>query len=91
MNRITSQTYPNVVIDNISESQVSIVKYTDNTTAFNSEFPANEQINNIIVPYDNLVGGPIQENEIIRNYKLGYGSNSGDFIAAESARSRKLS
>jgi len=91
MNRITSQTYPNVVIDNISESQVSIVKYTDNTTAFNSEFPANEQINNIIVPYDNLVGGPIQENEIIRNYRLGYGSNSGDFIAGESARSRKLS
>ncbi len=34
-NRITSQTYPNVVLDNIANSSVNIVDFTDNNTPFN--------------------------------------------------------
>ncbi len=89
-NRIPSTTYPNVVIDDISSSQVSIVDFTDNLTAFNTDFPT-EFINNYVIPYNNLVSGPIQENEIIRNYKFEYGGNSGEFSAGESAVVRKLS
>ena len=88
-NRITSQTYPNVVLDNIANSQVNIVDYTDNNTPFNENFPANEQINNYVIPYDNA-SGTIQEGEDIRNYKLEYGNSSGDFTAGEDAKIRKI-
>ena len=88
-NRITSQTYPNVVLDNISQSQIGIVNFTDNLTAFDSSFPANEQVNNYVIPYDNLTG-TFQEGEYIRNYKIDYGNNNGDFLATEGARIRKL-
>ncbi|AGH26529.1 hypothetical protein CPPG_00213 [Cyanophage P-RSM1] len=88
-NRITSQTYPNVVLDDISKSQIGVVDFTDNNTAFDSSFPANEQINNYVIPYDNAVG-TLQQDEYIRNYKVEYGNNSGDFSAGEDARVRKL-
>ena len=88
-NRITSQTYPNVVLDDIATSQVGIVDFTDNLTAFDSSFPANEQINNYVIPYDNLTG-TFQENEYIRNYKIEYGNSNGDFLATEPAKVRKL-
>ena len=88
-NRITSQTYPNVVLDDISKSQIGVVDFTDNNTAFDSSFPANEQINNYVIPYDNAVG-TLQQDEYIRNYKVEYGNNSGDFQAGEDARVRKL-
>ena len=88
-NRITSQTYPNIVLDDIASSQVGIVDFTDNLTAFDSSFPANEQINNYVIPYDNLTG-TFQENEYIRNYKIEYGNSNGDFLATEPAKVRKL-
>ena len=88
-NRITSQTYPNVVLDDIATSQIGIVDFTDNNTAFDSSFPANEQINNYVIPYDNLTG-TFQEDEYIRNYKIEYGNNNGDFLATEPAKVRKL-
>ena len=78
-NRIASQTYPNVIIDDISQSQVNVVDFTDNSTAFNSDFPANEQLNNYVIPYDNA-SGALSADEVIRNYKLEYGNNIGDFI-----------
>ena len=88
-NRITSQTYPNVVLDNIANSQVNIVDFTDNNTPFNENFPSTEQINNYIIPYDNA-SGAITEGEDIRNYKIDYGNSNGDFNAAEDAKIRKL-
>lgn len=88
-NRITSTTYPNIVLDDISSSQVNIVDFTDNATVFDSKFPSNEFISNYVIPYDNETGVFV-EDEYIRNYKLEYGNNSGDFSAAEPARVRKL-
>ena len=88
-NRIPSTTYPNVVIDDISKSQVSIVDFDDNLTSNNTDFPT-EFINNYVIAYNNLVGGPFQQDEILRNFKLDYGSNSGNFIAGESAKVKKL-
>ena len=88
-NRITSTSYPNVVLDDISKSQVNIVNYTDNDTPFNENFPANEQINNYVIPYDNA-SGALVENETIRNYKIEYGNSSGDFAASEEGKVRKI-
>ena len=88
-NRITSATYPNIVLDDISKSQVSIVNYNDNSTAFNTSFPANEFINNYVIPYDNA-SGDLQEDEFIRNYKIEYGNNVGDFVTSEPARVTKI-
>jgi hypothetical protein len=88
-NRIASNTYPNIVLDDISQSQVNIVEFTDNTTAFNISFPANEPINNFIIPYDNAVG-TLQNDEYIRNYKIEYGNSNGDFTASEELKIRKL-
>ena len=88
-NRITSATYPNVVLDDISKSQVTIVDFEDNTTPFNTNFPANELINNYVIPYDNA-SGDFQENEFIRNYLIEYGNSSGDYVAGEGAVIRKI-
>lgn len=87
-NRIASQTYPNVILDDISSSQVNVVQFDDNATAFNSNFPANEQINNYVIPYDNA-SGDFDADEIIRNYKIDYGNNIGDF-QVENGVVRKL-
>ena len=88
-NRIASTTYPNVVLDDISKSQVNVVDFTDNSTAFDSKFPSTEQINNYVIPYDNA-SGALEQDEFIRNYKIEYGNNSGDFDAAEQGYVRKL-
>ena len=88
-NRIASQTYPNVVLDDISQSQISIVDFTDNLTAFDSKFPANELINNYVIKTTNITG-TFQENEFIRNYKIDYGNNSGTFLENEEGFVRKL-
>ncbi len=88
-NRITSQTYPNIVLDDISKSTVSIVDFTDNATAFDIRFPSNELINNFVIPYD-TASGALQQDEYIRNYKLEYGSSSADFFANEGGKTRKL-
>ena len=88
-NRITSQTYPNVVLDDISKSTVSIVDFTDNATAFDVKFPSNELINNFVIPYD-TASGALQQDEFIRNYKIEYGSSSADFFANEGGKVRRL-
>jgi hypothetical protein len=88
-NRIASQTYPNIVLDDISKSQVSIVDFDDKDTAYNLKFPSNELINNYVIPYDNA-SGDIQQDEFIRNYKVEYGNNSGEFTPNEGGVVRKL-
>jgi len=88
-NRLTSASYPNVILDNISESQVNIVDFTDNTTNFDAKFPGTEFISNLVIPYDNATG-TFQENEIIRNYKLGYGNVTGVFNSSENMITKKL-
>ena len=88
-NRIASTTYPNVILDDISASTINVVRFDDNTTAFNSNFPANELINNYVITYDNETGD-FEENEFIRNYKIQYGNNNGEFVDTEPARIRKI-
>ena len=88
-NRRTSTDYPNIILDDISTSQVNIVDFTDTSLAFNSDFPNNEIISNNILSYDNVTG-TFQDNEVIRNYRLNYSGNTGDFASGDELAIRKL-
>ena len=88
-NRITTAAYQNVVLDNIAASQISIVDFDDNATAYDSNFPANEIIDNTVIDLTNI-NGTFQENEFIRNKKIELSNTVSDFIANESASIRKL-
>jgi hypothetical protein len=88
-NRITSINYQNAVLDDISTSQISIVDYDDNATAFNSNFPANELVNNIVIDVVNT-NGTLVKDEFIRNNRIDIGNAVGDFIPDEEAIVRKL-
>ncbi|AMO42876.1 virion structural protein [Cyanophage S-RIM50] len=88
--RLSSVTYPNVVLDDIAQSQIAVVDFTDNVTDFNTKFPENELVTNYILPYDNE-SGDFEDDEFIRNYKIEYGNASGDFLSSEDLAIRKLS
>ena len=88
-NRLTSQTYPNIVLDNISKSQINIVDFTDNSSDFDSKFPGNEFISNYVIPYDNAVG-TFTAGENIRNYKIDYSNVTGVFSGSEDLVTRKV-
>ena len=83
------QNYPNVILDDVSKSQINIVDFTDATLAFNSSFPNNEIISNNILTYDNVTGNTFQDDEVIRNYKFNYSSNTGEFAAGDNIRGKK--
>ena len=89
-NRLASVTYPNAILDDISKSQISIVDFDDNQTAFNTDFPSSESISNNIIVYDGE-SGDLQDDEFIRNYKIEYGSEvGGNFTDSEDVTVRKL-
>ncbi|AOO02099.1 hypothetical protein Np151112_088 [Synechococcus phage S-RIM2] len=88
-NRLTSSSYPNIVLDDISKSQVNIVDFTDNSSDFDSKFPGTEFINNYVISYDNLTG-TFQSDEKIRNYKIGYGNLTNNFQNSEDMVVRKV-
>ena len=88
-NRIASTEYPNIILDNLSESQVNIVDYDDYATPVDSRYPENEIINNYIITYNNETGD-LQTNELIKNYTIEHSNSTGDFIQSEPASVRKL-
>ena len=88
-NRITSINYQNIVLDDIAASQVSIVDFDDNTTPFDSNFPSNELVNNIVIDVVNT-NGTLQEGEYIRNKRLDISNAVGEFFNDETAAVRKL-
>lgn len=88
-NRISNANYPNVVLDNIADSQIQIVDYETNLVGFDSNFPAGEFVNNYILEFANE-SGTILDDEYIRSYKFEYGNDSGPFSLNETAEVRKL-
>ena len=88
-NRLTSSAYPNIVLDDISKSQVNIVDFTDNSSEFSTKFPGTEFINNYVIPHDNITG-TFQDDEKIRNYKIEYGNLTNTFQNAEDMVVRKV-
>ena len=88
-NRISNATYPNVVLDNIADSQIQINDFETNLVSFDSNFPTGESVNNYTIVYSNE-SGTIQETEFVRNYTFNYGNNSGELFANETAEVRQL-
>ena len=87
--RLSSVTYPNIVLDDISQSQIAVVDFDDNVTDFNTKFPENELVTNYILPYDNE-SGEFVDGEFIKNHKIEYGNSTGDFLSSEELIIRKL-
>ena len=88
-NRISNATYPNVVLDNIADSQIQVNDFETNLTSFDSNFPSGESVNNYTIVYSNE-SGAIQEYEMVRNYKVNYGNESGTLAADETAQIRQI-
>ena len=88
-NRISSPNYPNVVLDNIADSQIQINDYDTNLVSFDANFPGGEFVNNYVITY-NQETGDILDGEFIRSYKFEYGNDTGDFASDELVQSRKL-
>ena len=88
-NRISNANYPNVVLDNIADSQIQINDYDTNLVGFDANFPAGEFVNNYILKYSQETGD-IQDGEYIRSYKFEYGNDTGSFDIDEVAQIRRL-
>ncbi len=88
-NRITSIDFQNVVLDNISQTQLQVGDLNDTSIEFSSKFPNSEQITNLIIEYQNATGA-LQVDEQIRNNVINYSSLNGDLTDGETVRVYKL-
>ena len=87
--RISTGTYSNVILDNLSESQIQVNDLATGTTSFDINFPIGEFVNNHVIVYSNPTS-TIVNNEFIRNYKFSYGNESGPFLVGETSQIRQL-
>ena len=88
-NRITSIDFQNVVLDNISQTQLQLTDLADSTIEFNTKFPNAEEVSNIILEYQNATGA-FTINEQIRNNIVNYSNLAGDLTDGETIRIYKL-
>ena len=88
-NRISNATYPNVVLDNVADSQIQINDFATNLVSFDSNFPGGESVNNYVLEYNNATN-PLVAGENIRNYRFEYGNESGPLAVGETAQLRQL-
>ena len=88
-NRITSIDFQNVVLDNISQTQLQVGDIDDTSIEFSGKFPNSEQVNNLIIEYQNATGA-LSVDEQIRNNIINYSSLVGDLADGETVRVYKL-
>ena len=88
-NRITSIDFQNVVLDNISQTQLQVGDLNDTTIEFSGRFPNSEQVTNLILEYDSA-SGALEVDEQIRNNIINYSSLVGDLTDGETVRVYKL-
>ncbi|AIX20959.1 structural protein [Synechococcus phage ACG-2014d] len=89
-NRITSIDFQNVVLDNISQTQLQLTDLNDSAVEFNSKFPNAEAVSNLVIEYENATG-EFALNEQIRNNLVNYSNLEGDLDDGETIRIYKLS
>lgn len=88
-NRIVSPTNPNVIIDDISKSSVEVVSLDDNTRKAESSFLESEEVENIVIDYENATS-PLSIGDLIQNYKIEYRNETAAFTNGEVLEVRKL-
>ena len=66
-NRITNVNFQNVILDNISQTQLQLTDIADTAVEMNSKFPNSEVVSNLILEWNNS-SGTFQVDEDIRNH-----------------------
>ena len=92
-NRLVSPDLPNVILDDISSSQIQVGTIDDLTVPFNDKFPGNEVVRNTYLTYNpaTLNGSGFEIGETLRNFKIMFGGQTGNFLTDEEVRVNKLS
>ena len=89
-NRIVSPTNPNAVIDDISKSSIEVSALDDATDEVNGNFLEAEEVENIIIDYENATAD-LTIGDLIQNYKIIYRNESAAFTSGETLEVRKMS
>jgi len=74
--RVPSITYPNVILDNISETVIKPVELYDAESTNNQDFLDFEEVRNQEIRYTDLVGSQFAAGDKIRNKKIYYNNSS---------------
>jgi len=88
-NRITSVDFQNVVLDNISQTQLQLTDINDSAVEFNTKFPNSEVVSNLVLEYENATSDFTIE-EQLRNNIINYSNLNGDLVDGETVRVYKL-
>jgi len=74
--RVPSITYPNVILDNISETVINPTELYDGETANNQDFLDFEEVRNQEIRYNYLAGSQFAAGDYIRNKKIYFNNSS---------------
>ena len=74
--RVPSITYPNVILDNISETVINPTELYDSETANNQDFLDFEEVRNQEIRYNYLAGSQFAAGDHIRNKKIYFNNSS---------------
>jgi YHYH protein len=89
-NRIIQPEYPNVVIDDISKSNIEVVSLTDPTLKYESKFPEFETITKTSAEYTVDSGSGLEADEFVENIKINYINSSGEYSLNETIKVQKI-
>ena len=78
--RLISITNQNVILDNISETTITPVLLTDRSQRINADFLDFEEVRSTEIEYENLSGGSLAQNDIIRSITVDYGNTLTDAL-----------
>ena len=89
-NRIISPDYPNVIIDDISKSNIEVVDINDSSLKVEANIPEFETINTST--FENGAGstGLLDEGEFIQNLKIEYTNSTADYALNETVQVQKI-
>ena len=72
--RLISLTNQNVILDNISETTITPTELTDADNRINADFLDFEEVRSTEIEYENLTGGVIAANDMLRSITFEYGN-----------------
>jgi len=70
--RLISQSYPNVLLDDISKSSITPVELLDSDSRINANFLDFEEVRSSEITYTDLSSGVFSEGDTVRNIKVNY-------------------
>ena len=78
--RVISLTNQNVILDDISKTTITPTLIDDPAQRINADFLDFEEVRSTEIEYQNLTGGTLSENDIIRSIRINYGNPVTDAL-----------